>query len=1188
MAMNKQDNVINDAEAGEDISRALFDESEKALQDTLEFHKVMMENIHLAVVLLTPEGKFIQVNEAFRKLFGYTDEDAADLTVARITAPEYNESSQRGIAQLVKGVVTVFDMEKEYLRKDGSRFWATTTATAVRNQDGSARFLTAFIHDLTKQRQAYLELAESEEKINSIFENLSDAVYACDVFGRIHFVNHAACQQSQYSRDELTSMHIYDIDAGSVDQKDQMRKWTKLSATEPISFETAHRRKDGSTLPVEVRLVKMSLHGEEIILGTARDIAERKKVETALQKSEERFKLAMEAANEGIWDLDVQTNQVYCSPGYWSILGYEPNATVRDNHFWEEMLHPDDRDGVLAVLDKSIADRRVEFSHEFRMRTKDGNWKWISSQGKAVAFDKDGRTIRILGTHVDITERIVASRKLEEAYRTSNDIVNSIPSGLFIFQYAEPEHLELISANPQAEILTGIKLKECKGKQFDEILPAARKLGITQKFLDVMRTQEIFETDDIYYADERLSGAFHILAFPLPGDRLAVAFENITDRKRSEEQLKEKTAELEQFFKSNLDMLCIADTEGHFLRLNQEWESVLGFPLEELEGRRYLDFVHPDDVSRTLQAMSELRSQEEVINFINRFRCKDGSFRYIEWRSSPAGQYIYAAARDITKRIKTEEILTNRTRELEALFLLSKELRAAQTRGEIIQKTVDEMKNLILLDGVLVNIINPLGTTYETVLADGMAAANLGKQQPIDSPIAQLVLQSPDIIYTNDYANFPQRSLNTINVEQMGPVAIVQIRSEVGALGAFAMIRKRGREEFSQENLHLFSAIGELVGNALRRSGLYEQAVTRLQQVQALHDVDMAISASLDQNFSLQAILGHTIRLMEVDAASILLLNPDTLALEYKAGYGFIHPHSFEGMSIRLGESIAGQVALKQVTVTVDDLPHQAEYVMTERLRQEQFLSMHAAPMMVKGQVIGVLQAFHRDICPHDYEKVDFLDALAAQAAIAVNNARMFSDLEKSNLELQLAYDATIEGWSLATDLRDKETEGHSLRVASLAVRLAELMGVSGKEIVHLRRGGLLHDIGKLAIPDSILFKPGPLDDDEWALMRLHPVRARDMLQRISFLKPALIIPLHHHEKYDGTGYPDGLSGEQIPLAARIFALIDVWDALTNDRPYRKAWTADQALAYIREQSGKHFDPQVVAVFLQHYERIVC
>ncbi len=183
-------------------------------------------------------------------------------------------------------------------------------------------------------------------------------------------------------------------------------------------------------------------------------------------------------------------------------------------------------------------------------------------------------------------------------------------------------------------------------------------------------------------------------------------------------------------------------------------------------------------------------------------------------------------------------------------------------------------------------------------------------------------------------------------------------------------------------------------------------------------------------------------------------------------------------------------------------------------------------------------------------------------------------------MELALAYDATIEGWSHALDLRDKETEGHTLRVTEMAMELARAMGVGDEELIHIRRGALLHDIGKMGVPDSILLKPDKLSDEEWVVMRKHPRFAYEMLVPIDYLKPAIDIPYCHHEKWDGTGYPRGLKGEQIPLAARLFAIVDVWDALRSDRTYRKGWTEEETLKYIRSLSGTHFDPKVVEMFL--------
>jgi putative nucleotidyltransferase with HDIG domain len=230
--------------------------------------------------------------------------------------------------------------------------------------------------------------------------------------------------------------------------------------------------------------------------------------------------------------------------------------------------------------------------------------------------------------------------------------------------------------------------------------------------------------------------------------------------------------------------------------------------------------------------------------------------------------------------------------------------------------------------------------------------------------------------------------------------------------------------------------------------------------------------------------------------------------------------------------------------------------------------------------VEGVLELFHRSALAPDAEWFHFLDTLAGQAAVAIDHATLLQSMQRSNVELVRAYDTTLEGWARALELRDKETEGHAQRVTELTVHLARRMGIGEAELAHIRRGALLHDIGKMGIPDSILLKPGPLTDDEWMIMRQHPTFAYDLLTPVAYLRMALDIPYCHHEKWDGTGYPRGLKGDQIPLAARIFTVVDIWDALRFDRPYRKGWPEDRVREYIRSLSGTQFDPQVVDVFL--------
>jgi HD-GYP domain-containing protein (c-di-GMP phosphodiesterase class II) len=257
---------------------------------------------------------------------------------------------------------------------------------------------------------------------------------------------------------------------------------------------------------------------------------------------------------------------------------------------------------------------------------------------------------------------------------------------------------------------------------------------------------------------------------------------------------------------------------------------------------------------------------------------------------------------------------------------------------------------------------------------------------------------------------------------------------------------------------------------------------------------------------------------------------------------------------------------------------------LTKLWSEEGFKCMEAIPLISKGEVKGVMNVFHRKEFTPDPAWTDFLETLAGQAAIAMDTTQLFESLQRSNMEMAVAYEATIEGWSQAMDLRDKETEGHTQRVTGMAVQLAKAMQLNEEEIAHMRRGALLHDIGKLGVPDHILLKADNLTDEEWLIMKKHPQFAYNMLHSIAYLKHSLDIPYCHHEKWDGTGYPRGLKGEQIPLAARIFAIVDVWDALMSDRPYRKAWSKPDALQYLREQSGKHFDPQVVKTFFLEHE----
>lgn len=575
-----------------------------------------------------------------------------------------------------------------------------------------------------------------------------------------------------------------------------------------------------------------------------------------------------------------------------------------------------------------------------------------------------------------------------------------------------------------------------------------------------------------------------------------------------------------------------------------------------------------------------LISRGQIIGYLNLDSHIPGAFTQND--AVAAQTFAHQAATSLeNSRLFSET--KQRLDELEIVSRISFALRAARDTKEMIPILLNEIKASVDTDSAAIWL-------YEIEHNELMSKATAGRfndlQKSNFKPNEGVVgmVYSSGVVYVNtDSINDPIANLESANFfGKNGSGIAVPIRTATETIGALAVALDAPRK-IKPHQTRLINTLAEIAGNAINRSNLYERSEEQIQRLTTLRELDTAITSSLDLRIPLNILMEHLLTKMDVSAAAVLIFNSNNQTLEYYAATGFRNRENVHA-PISIGNGIAGQILLNRKAVYIKDLNKESKLLQVNWLKSEGFASYYAIPLFSKGAARGVLETyFHRPFSP-SADWIEFLHTLGEQAIIAIDNSQLFENLQHSNQELSLAYDITLEGWGKALELRDKETQGHTRRVTKLTLELARLMNIPESELLQIRRGTLLHDIGKMGVSDNILHKEGSLTDEERNEMRKHPQYAHDMLYPIAYLRPALDIAYCHHEWWDGNGYPRGLKGEEIPLSARIFAIIDVWDALLSDRPYRKAWSHKKVRKYIRDLSGKQFDPQVVNMFFRMIE----
>ena len=663
---------------------------------------------------------------------------------------------------------------------------------------------------------------------------------------------------------------------------------------------------------------------------------------------------------------------------------------------------------------------------------------------------------------------------------------------------------------------------------------------------------------------------------------------DISELKNAHKELKKSEIFLSNVLDNIPSLISVKEAENlTYIKINRPMEKYLNLTDKEVFGKNVHDIFEPNEADFYTQQDQLVIHDRKIIEVTEgSFTTNDHQVRVIDEKKIPMfdenGRLsnILSIVNDITDRKTLEAEKDAHLTKLEAVSRLSTGLQSITTLKELYPTLLDILLHVlrapmgcIWLYNSESDLLNPVyssgGGNDNDILTDGPLKPGKG--------IPGMVFQSHKTYVSANYDSDPYMSEHKRGLlhTKLGGVTfpLLTTNSVVGVVN----ISFNADREVTDSELKLLTTLSEIAGNAIQNISLQEQTEQRLTRILAISSIDRAITSTLDLQVSLDILVSHVVTELKVDAADIMLFNPHSQLLEFSTGQGFL-TNMAESTYLRLGESYAGLAALTREIIQIPDLSTANNPLFKELQYTEKIFSYFAMPLVARGQLKGVLEVFNRSTFIPDEDWINYFQSLAEQASIAIDNTQMFDNLQRSNTELSLAYNATIEGWSRALDLRDKETEGHTLRVTELTERLAGFFKFPDAQIKYIRWGALLHDIGKLGVPDGILLKPGPLTDQEWIIMRMHPQYAFDMLSPIGYLKEAIDIPYCHHEKWDGTGYPRGISGEKIPLAARIFSVVDIWDALRSDRPYRPAWSVEKVKEHILSLSGTHLDPDVVRI----------
>jgi|GEM_PF-812738 len=1135
----------------------------QALQVSEMRYRAIVEENPDMIIRYMPDGRVIFANEACCQYFGKSREEL----LGKPFDPVIPVEDQPLVREMNTALMTLnrpVTVEHRVILPSGETRWTKWTARPILDDEGDFLEYQMVGVDITEVKKADRALRDSERRWRELLENIKLIAVILDVHGEVTFCNGYFSEVTGWGREQVIGQSWFDRFLPfevSASFKNVFLEAT-FSGIIPARYEHPLVTKRGERRMISWNNTLLRNNQGEVIgvASIGEDITERKwaeKVQAAIYKISQAANAADSLPElyriiHGILSelmpvdnffiaLNDQTTDLITFPYF--VDQYDPQPAPK--RFGRGLTEYVFRTGKAllaspAVFKEMVARGEVEsigapsldwLGVPLKVETRTIGVMVTQTYIEGVRFGR--REEQILSFVSSQVAMAIDRKRSEEELRTNQQrfqtLVEASTDGIFL----ETLDGRILDVNPSGCKMYGYTREELLRLTVADLMPVELHSTIEQAIKTELTSGGLLSES---VALRKNGTTFPIevstrLTY-LADQRLVVAFiRDITERKLAESAILESETKFRTLAETSAVGIFIHRGK-EFVYVNPGWCRITGYSEEELQQMPFWKLSPPSEQDGWPEmADSRLRGENQPTRYESKIITKTGELRWLDVSVGvidfDGSKATVGTASDITERKQNEERLVLQSTALEsaanAILILDRDRRVTWANQALSWLS---------------------GYSESEVVGATLDFFDSGRQD------AQFYKQLWDVVLD-------------------------------GRVWHGELVNRRKDGSQYTEEMTLTPVVDDK-GNVISFVAIKQDITYRKQRERELETI-ARVSASLrtatTRTQILPLILEQLMDLLKADGSVIGMIDSITRETVLEMGMGAWRV--LAGRRQPFGTGVSGYVISLGKPYINNDAHHDPYFAYPELLPEIQAIA--SVPLIVEGATIGALVIGAQRT--YDEEDLRLMVAIGDIAASAIHRAELYERTRMQAAELTQAYDATIEGWAHALELRDKETQGHTLRVTELTLRLAEAMGFQQDDLVHIRRGVLLHDIGKMGIPDHILLKNGPLTDEEWVTMRCHPQYAFDMLSSITYLRTALDIPYCHHEKWDGSGYPRGLKGEEIPLAARIFAVVDVWDALTSDRPYRAAWKEKDVRKYIEDQSGIHFDPQIAGLFLDLLKR---